>query len=286
MDPLFIPLPRTTLDARIRTLVMGVINTTPDSFSDGGVHYDMRDAVASGLRMLDYGADILDIGGESTRPGSSYVDETEEMRRTIPVIEEIIRERPDAVISIDTRRKNVAETAFNAGAQIINDITGFRDDPDLVLFARDSGAALIVMHMLGTPTTMQQEIRYESFPGDLYRFFEERIALLEGAGVSPEKIILDPGVGFGKTFDQNLLLLNRVDYFTPLGKAILMGPSRKAFLGKILDEPVPGNRDTGTLAAIVAAILRGAAIVRVHDVKPAVQACKVADAVKRERISV
>jgi dihydropteroate synthase len=152
-------------------------------------------------------------------------------------------------------------------------------------FARDSGAALIVMHMLGTPRTMQQEIRYESFPGDLYTFFEERIAVLEGAGVSPDKIILDPGVGFGKTFDQNLLLLNRVDYFMPLGKAILMGPSRKAFLGKILDEPVPGNRDTGTLAAIVAAILRGAAIVRVHDVKPAVQACKVADAVKRERIS-
>lgn len=279
-----IPLPRTSLDPGTHTLVMGVINTTPDSFSDGGKNLEADTAISAGLGMLDDGADIVDIGGESTRPGSSYLEVEEELRRTVPVVRAICQERPDAVISIDTRRKVVAEAAFQAGAQIINDVSGFRDDASLAGFARESGAPVVVMHMLGAPKTMQIDIRYDSFPGDLYDFFLERVHTLEDAGIDPDKIIIDPGIGFGKTFDQNLTLINRLDFFAALGKPILVGPSRKAFLGKILDEPVPANREVGTLAAITASILRGASIVRVHDVRSAVQACKVADAVIRERV--
>lgn len=279
-----IPLPRTSLDPGTHTLVMGVINTTPDSFSDGGKNLEADTAISAGLGMLDDGADIVDIGGESTRPGSSYLEVEEELRRTVPVVRAICQERPNAVISIDTRRKVVAEAAFQAGAQIINDVSGFRDDASLAGFARESGAPVVVMHMLGAPKTMQIDIRYDSFPGDLYDFFLERVHTLEDAGIDPDKIIIDPGIGFGKTFDQNLTLINRLDFFAALGKPILVGPSRKAFLGKILDEPVPANREVGTLAAITASILRGASIVRVHDVRSAVQACKVADAVIRERV--
>jgi dihydropteroate synthase len=278
-----IPLPRRAFDARSRTLVMGVINTTPDSFSDGGKHLDPDAAISSALEMLEAGADIVDVGGESTRPGSLPVEAKDELAQTEPVIRGIIASRPDAVISIDTRRRIVAEAAVRAGAQIINDITGFRDDPSLVGFARESDAALVVMHMLGTPRTMQVDIHYNSFPGDIYEFFEERIASLEGAGIKPEKIVIDPGIGFGKTFDQNLTLINRLDVFMPLGKHLLVGPSRKAFLGKILNIPVAEERDIGTVAAVTAAVLRGASIVRAHNVPYAVGACKVADAILRER---
>ncbi len=263
---------------------MGVINTTPDSFSDGGKHLDADVAISSALEMLDAGADIVDVGGESTRPGSLPVEVKEELARTVPVVRGIIQNRPDAVVSIDTRRRVVAEAAIRAGAQIINDITGFRDDPSLVDLARESEAALVAMHMLGRPKTMQVDVHYDSFPADIYRFFEERIALLEGAGIMPEKIVIDPGIGFGKTFDQNLILINRLDYFGPLGKHLLIGPSRKAFLGKILDLPVAAERDLGTAAAVTAAVLKGASIVRAHNVSYAVAACKVADAIVRERV--
>ncbi len=272
------------LDAKSRTLVMGVINTTPDSFSDGGKHLDAEVAISSALEMLDAGADILDVGGESTRPGSLPVEVNEELARTVPVVRGIIQSRPDAVISIDTRRRVVAEAAISAGAQIINDITGFRDDPSLVDLARESEAALVAMHMLGRPKTMQVDIHYDSFPADIYRFFEERIAVLEGAGIMPEKIVIDPGIGFGKTFDQNLTLINRLDYFEPLGKHLLIGPSRKAFLGKILDLPVAAGRDLGTAAAVTATVMKGASIVRAHNVPYAVAACRVADAIVRERV--
>ena len=284
MIPQPIPLPRTILDPAAHTLVMGVINTTPDSFSDGGKHLDPQVAVAAGIEMLEAGADIIDVGGESTRPGSAYVEEEEELQRSVPVIREISRSMPEAVISIDTRRRTVAEAAVAAGAQIINDVSGFRDDPTLIDFAREAGTGLVVMHMLGTPKTMQTEIRYGSFPGDIYSFFQERIQVLEKAGIAPAKIVLDPGIGFGKTFDQNLTLINRLDFLKPLGKAILVGPSRKAFLGKILDEPVAAARDIGTLGAVAAAVLRGASIVRVHHVASTVQVCRVADAVVRERV--
>lgn len=264
---------------------MGVINTTPDSFSDGGKHLDPDVAIVAGLKMFSEGADIVDIGGESTRPGSVSVHYKEEIDRIIPVIEGICYNNPEAVISVDTRRRVVAEAAIKAGARIINDVSGFRDDPGLVDVALETGTGLIVMHMLGKPKTMQIEIRYNSFPGDIYEFFQERIQALEDYGIAKQSIIIDPGIGFGKTFDQNLILLNRLDYFKPLGKPILAGPSRKSFLGKILDQPDAAARDTGTLAAVTASVLRGASLVRVHDVFSAVQACKVADAIVRERVS-
>ncbi len=279
-----IPLPSCLLNPASRTLVMGVVNTTPDSFSDGGKHLDPEVAISAGLQMLQIGADIIDVGGESTRPGSSPIEIREEIARIRPVIDGILQNRPDAVVSIDTRRRPVAESAIEAGAQIINDITGFRDDPSMIDLAREAGSAVVVMHMLGAPKTMQKDISYRSFPNDIYNFFRERIRRLQGAGIAPEKIVIDPGIGFGKTFDQNLILLNRLELFKDLGKHILIGPARKAFLGKILDEPIPAQRDIGTVAAITAAIMRGASIVRAHNAAYTIQACKVADAVLRESV--
>ena len=201
----------------------------------------------------------------------------------IPVIRGIRLHKPDAVVSIDTRRGIVAEAAIEAGASIINDVSGFRDDPAMVDLAREAETGLIVMHMLGRPGTMQENIRYQSFPGDIHDFFRERLRFLENAGIARDRIVIDPGIGFGKTFDQNLVLINRLDGFRDLGVPILVGPSRKAFLGKILYEPVAARRDGGTAAVVVAAVLRGASIVRVHDVPRTVEACKVADAIVRER---
>jgi dihydropteroate synthase len=280
-----IPLPRKTFDPNSRTLVMGIINTTPDSFADGGKHLDAEVAIEAAVEMLRAGAEIVDVGGESTRPGSLPVDPEEELRRAIPVIREVSRRVPDAVISIDTRRRVVAEAAVEAGAQIINDIAGFRDDPGLAELAREAATGVIVMHMLGRPKTMQQRIHYHSFPRDIHDFFEERINALEQAGIQREKIIIDPGIGFGKTFDQNLILINRLDYFQDLGRPICLGASRKAFIGEILEKPDPATRDLGSMAVATAGVLRGAAIVRVHDVPAAVQACKVADAIIRETVA-
>ncbi len=279
LKPPFVP-----ADAPRHTLVMGVINVTPDSFSDGGDHFDTRTAISSGLKMLRDGADIVDVGGESTRPGSEALDVTEEVRRTVPVIGGIAKRQPDAVISVDTRRRQVAEQAIKAGATIINDISGFRDDPSMVDLARETGSGLIVMHMLGRPKTMQQDIHYRSFPGDLIEFFEERIQYLEDSGIDPGKVVIDPGIGFGKTFDQNLTLINRLNLFSSLGKPILLGASRKSFIGKILDQPRAATRDMGTMAVVAVSVLRGASIVRVHDVHSAVQVCRVADAIVRERV--
>ena len=284
MNPRLVPFPFAPPGSPCRTLIMGVINVTPDSFSDGGIHFDTDVAISTGLQMLEQGAHMVDVGGESTRPGSDPVPVAEELKRTIPVIQAIKMRRPEAVISVDTRRSEVAEAAVAAGAAIINDVSGFRDDPALVKIAREAATGVVVMHMLGKPKTMQKEIRYDSFPGDIYEFFQNQIEFLEHSGIHPDKIVIDPGIGFGKTFDQNLTLLNRLDYFRPLGKPILVGASRKAFLGKILDEPMAAKRDLGTMAATVAAILRGASIVRVHDVASAVQVCNVADAIMRERV--
>lgn len=279
-----IPLPSTVLDPASHTLVMGIINTTPDSFSDGGVHFATDVAVKSGLQMIRDGADIVDVGGESTRPGSLPVSVDEEINRAIPVIRGIMESAPSAVISIDTRRRPIAEAAIKAGATIINDIAGFRDDPSMIDLARETGAAVVVMHMLGQPKNMQTDIRYNDFPRDIYDFFVERIRTLENAGIAPEKIVIDPGIGFGKTFDQNLVLINRLEMFHDLGKHVLMAPSRKGFLGKILNEPEASRRDTGTLGVVVASVLKGASIVRVHEVRNTVQACRVADAIRKESV--
>lgn len=279
-----IPLPRTTLDPSERTLIMGVINTTPDSFSDGGVHYAADTAIEAAVAMFQAGADIVDIGGESTRPGSLPADPEEEMRRAIPVVEEVHRRYPEGVISIDTRRRITAEAAVAAGAQIINDVTGFRDDPGMIHFAREAGTGCIIMHMLGEPRTMQQNITYDAFPDDILTFLKNRIEALESHGIRPDRIVIDPGVGFGKTFDQNLIIINRIGIFNSLGKHVLLGASRKAFLGKILDEPDASRRDIATAAVTTAAVLKGVSIVRAHDVPITVQVCKVAEAVKREQV--
>jgi len=276
--------PFVTEDAPKHTLVMGVINVTPDSFSDGGDHFDTHVAVSSSLKMLSDGADIIDVGGESTRPGSEPLDRAEELRRAVPVIEGIVRQQPGAVISVDTRRRRVAEQAIKAGATVINDVSGFRDDPSMVDLAREAGSGVIVMHMLGKPKTMQQDISYRSFPGDIIVFFEERTRYLEDAGIDPGKIVIDPGIGFGKSYDQNLILINQLGAFSSLGKPILVGASRKAFIGKILGEPKASARDMGTMATVAASVLRGASIVRIHDVRSAVQICRVADAIVRERV--
>ncbi len=267
-----------------RTLVMGVINTTPDSFSDGGINFNHDDAISTGLKMIVDGADILDIGGESTRPGSSFVDVQEELSRVMPVIKGIMQENRDCVVSIDTRRRLVAEAAIKEGVRIINDVTGFRHDPTLVDFGREAGTGMIIMHMLGTPRDMQTNINYLNFPQDIHDFFVERINELETRGIEPDRIVVDPGIGFGKTFDHNLILLNRIDFFSTLNKPILIGASRKAFLGKILNEPDPMKRGVGTLATVAMSVMKGASIVRVHDVLPAVQMCRVTEAILRETV--
>ena len=228
-----IPLLKTSLVAGQFTYIMGVINTTPDSFSDGGVHLDPDVAINAGVDMIDAGAHMVDVGGESTRPGSDPIDTDVEMERAVPVIRGIMEKRPEAVVSIDTRRSQVAAAAIEAGAQIINDVSGFRDDLDMIGLAHDTGCAVIVMHMLGKPKTMQQTIEYNHFPEDIIEFFNERIETLQAAGIAPNKIIIDPGIGFGKTFDQNLILINRMDQFKTLGKPILIGPSRKSFIARL-----------------------------------------------------
>ncbi len=267
-----------------KTLVMGVINTTPDSFSDGGVHYQREVAVSSALQMLKDGVDIIDVGAESTRPGSSYLEIREEKDRAIPVIADIIATAPNAIVSIDTRRREIAEAAIKSGASIINDISGFRHDPSMIDFAVETGACLVVMHMLGEPKTMQKTIEYRMIPGDIIDFFKERLKTLESTGIHPDKIVIDPGIGFGKTFVHNLILINRLSEFLPLGKAVLMGPSRKAFIGRILDLPNAADRDTGTLGAVAACVMNGASIVRTHEVARTIQVCRVLDAVRRESV--
>ncbi len=271
------------LYSRNRTLVMGVINVTPDSFSDGGKHLDPEVAVASGLRMIEQGADIVDVGGESTRPGSAPIGLQEELRRVLPVIRGICSARSDAVVSIDTRRSKVASAAIEIGASIVNDVAGFRDDPRSLDVAQEAGAAVVIMHMLGQPNTMQQEIQYHSFPDDIYAFFRERIEFAENKGIPPENIVIDPGIGFGKTFDHNLEILKDLGRFRSLDAPLLVGSSRKAFIGRILDKEVH-ERDTGTMATVAAAVMNGAHIVRVHNVKQAVETVRVIDAVKRGRI--
>lgn len=261
---------------------MGVINTTPDSFSDGGVHLETSKAVDSAVGMLDAGANIIDIGGESTRPGSEETPIEIELERVLPVIESICKKRPDAVISIDTRRAKVAEKAIEAGAAIINDVSGFRDDPSMIDLTVKTGAGAIIMHMLGKPKNMQKNIEYKDFPKDIYIFLQERVVALESRGVSANKIVIDPGIGFGKTFDQNLIIINRLSVFAPIGKPMLIGASRKSFLGEIIGEPIPARRDLASAAVAVASVMNGAAIIRAHDVKMTAQVVKVANAIVRE----
>jgi dihydropteroate synthase len=272
---------RWTFDFDQRPHIMAVLNITPDSFSDGGEHFDENEAVAHGFSLALAGADVLDIGGESTRPGAQEVNEAEEIRRVAPVIR-ALADRVRIPISIDTYKASVAKAAIDAGARIINDISAGRFDPDILGVAAEADVPLILMHMKGQPRTMQQNPEYADVVAEVRDFLAEAAARAEAAGVRPEKIVLDPGIGFGKTFDHNLILINRLRALTALGYPILVGASRKAFLGHILGGTPPKGRETASAAAAALAAYNGADILRVHDVRRTWEALAVAHAVKRE----
>jgi dihydropteroate synthase len=272
---------------------MGIVNVTPDSFSDGGVFLEADAAVAHGLDLVGEGAEILDIGGESTRPGAEPVAEQEELRRVIPVIEGLAAAGVTAQISIDTSKAKVAAAALRAGASLVNDVSAFRADPEMAGVVADSGVECCLMHMLGEPRTMQRAAgasgvggpRYKDVVGDVRAFLQERLRFAVGEGVAEERIMLDPGIGFGKTIVHNLELLRRLDELLTLGRPLLIGTSRKSFLGRIaadaagLAEPLDAqHRLAGTIATNVLALERGASVFRVHDVAPVGEALAVAAA--------
>jgi dihydropteroate synthase len=262
-----------------RTLLMGVLNVTPDSFSDGGLFFDKETAIARGLKMIEEGADFIDIGGESTRPGSKPLGLDEELRRVIPVIESLTK-AVDVPISIDTYKSTVANKAIEAGAQIINDISGLHLDPSLSRVAAKEDVPLVLMHIRGNPETMQKNVHYESLFSEIIQYLNNSIQRAESAGVDPEQIIIDPGIGFGKTVEDNLLILKNLQEFKILGKPLLLGTSRKSFIGKILNTDVT-ERLEGTLSSIVVGALNGAHIIRCHDVLQAKRAIAIADAVRQ-----
>jgi len=260
------------------TLLMGVINVTPDSFSNGGLYFDREQAIAHGLKMVEEGADLIDIGGESTRPGSKPIEIKEELRRVIPVIESLAKE-VDTPISIDTYKSAVAQRAIEAGAQMINDISGLHLDPELAHVAAKEDIPIALMHMRGTPETMQKDVRYGSLFSEILEYLRDSVQRAESAGVDPQQIIIDPGIGFGKTVEDNLLIIKNLLEFRVLGKPILLGTSRKSFIGKILNAEV-NERLEGTLTSIAIGILNGAHIVRCHDVAQAKKAIAVTDAIR------
>ncbi|MBN2655125.1 MAG: dihydropteroate synthase [Nitrospirae bacterium] len=258
---------------------MGVINVTPDSFSDGGLYLTKASAIDCALRMADEGADIIDIGGESTRPGADPVELQEEIKRTIPVIE-AISSKLSIPLSIDTYKAEVARQAVEAGAVIINDISGLRSDPHMKNIPAASGAYLIIMHMKGTPKDMQTDPVYDALVPEICEYFRQGIGTALEAGVVPEKIMLDPGIGFGKTLDHNLEILNRLDLIKLMGMPLVVGVSRKSFIGRLLDNAPADSRLEGTAAAVAVSIMKGADILRVHDVKEMSKVARVVDAIK------
>jgi dihydropteroate synthase len=265
-------------DAPVDPLVMGIVNVTPDSFSDGGLFLDAGAAIAHGRELLAEGADILDIGGESTRPGAEPVPADEEIRRVVPVIEALAAD--GARVSIDTTKAEVARRALDAGATIVNDVSALRFDPELAGAAADAGATLVLMHMLGEPRTMQDDPRYDEVVSDIKAFLEQRIEYAVGQGVAEEDIWVDPGIGFGKTLAHNLELIARLDEIVAIGRPVVFGASRKSFLGKLTGRQVD-ERLAGSIAANIIAYEHGAQVFRVHDVAPTVDALKVAGATVR-----
>jgi dihydropteroate synthase len=266
-----------SLELGKKTLIMGVLNVTPDSFSDGGHFFSGEKAVEQALAMEADGADIIDIGGESTRPYAEKVGLEQELERVVPVIEELgkVFKIP---VSIDTYKAKVAESAVKAGAAIINDISALRFDPEMVTVVKDSGVPVIIMHMKGTPGDMQDNPVYENLMGEIKAFFKETISKAETNGISRDMLILDPGIGFGKSFDHNLQIIRDLKELEDLGLPILLGSSRKAFIGNLLDKS-PEERDTGTMATVAAGIMNGAHIVRVHNVKMAKETVSIVDSI-------
>ena len=263
-----------------RTLVMGVLNVTPDSFSDGGHFFSLDRALAHAEQMIEEGADIIDIGGESTRPGSEFVSEDEELRRVIPVIERLAASA-SIPLSIDTTKSSVARAALQAGAEIVNDISGLRFDPAIADEAAKAKAGLVLMHSRGTPKTMQQLPPVNDIMSEVVNGLRTSIEITAEHGVPPESIAIDPGIGFGKTAEQNLELIAKLGQLAREFPEfpIMIGTSRKSFIGKLLNNAPPGERLYGTVATVVASVLKGAHIVRVHDVKAAVEAVSVINAV-------
>ena len=260
-----------------RPSVMGVVNVTPDSFSDGGVNFRAEDAIASGRRMLDDGASIVDVGGESTRPGSDGVSVDEELRRVVPVLEALAG-RP---VSIDTAKAEVARRALQLGAELVNDVTALRGDPDLAGVVAESGVYLCLMHMRGEPRTMQDDPRYDDVVAEVAAFLEERLAFAVDQGIAEERICLDPGIGFGKTVEHNLELVRRLDVLLALGRPVVIGFSRKRSLGRMLGDPEATTGSvSASLGAAVVAYERGATILRVHNVRETVEALTIAKAMR------
>ena len=282
-----------TLELGTRTLVMGVLNITPDSFSDGGSFLDPQAAIARAMQMLEEGADILDLGAESTRPGSragnasAAVSTEEEQARLLPVLEGILRARPGAIVSVDTYKAPTARAALRAGAEIVNDVSGFSWDATMALVCSQARAGLVLMHTRGRPEEWrsQERLDADAVLKSVHSGLRESLQTARAAGVSPEAVVLDPGYGFGKRFDENYALLARQAELLALGRPLLAGLSRKSFLGQTLaplygNQPAPpAQRDTASIAALTAAILNGASIVRVHSVRPAVEAARIADAI-------
>jgi dihydropteroate synthase len=258
--------------------IMGVLNVTPDSFSDGGRYLETATAVAHGRRLAADGAGIIDIGGESTRPGAGSVSASLESSRVLPVVEEL-HGLVEVALSIDTSKADVARRALAAGATMVNDVSALRADSEMVDVVAEAGCAVCLMHMQGAPRTMQQEPSYDDVVGEVLAFLDERLAFAVAHGIREEQVLLDPGIGFGKTLEHNLLLIKHLDRFAALGRPLVLGTSRKRFLGAVLGAE-PDQRTIGTVATTVIGLLKGAAIFRVHDVKPNVEALRVVQAVR------
>jgi dihydropteroate synthase len=270
-----------TLDLSRRAMLMGVLNVTPDSFSDGGQFVEVDKALTQALRMVAEGAQIIDIGGESTRPGAAAVDEAEELRRVVPVISRL-RARCDTIISIDTSKAGVARAALEAGATIVNDISGGRADEEMMSLAAERGAGFIIMHMQGTPRTMQKDPQYDDVVTEVAEFFRQQYTRALECGLEPMAIAFDPGIGFGKTLAHNLSLLRHLPQLQIEDRPLVVGVSRKSFLGKMIESPEMSDRTAPTVAMTALLRERGAHVLRVHDVKPNAAALRVTEALLDE----
>ena len=262
-----------------RPLVMGILNATPDSFSDGGLFLDVEHALARADQLIEQGADVIDVGGESTRPGAAPVDVSEELRRVIPIVERLADR---TIVSVDTSKPGVAEAALGAGAEIVNDVTGLRD-PAMRTVVAEGSAGAVIMHMQGEPRTMQEDPRYEDVEREVVGFLGRQFSAAVESGSDPLSVVVDPGIGFGKTLEHNLILCNRISRIAELGRPVLIGTSRKRFLGSITGRERADERDLATAVSMAMAVERGAAILRVHDVSSTREALSVVMAIVKEQ---
>ncbi|NLB54869.1 MAG: dihydropteroate synthase [Lentisphaerae bacterium] len=269
-----------TLELESRPILMGVLNVTPDSFSDFGRYFGAKPALERALEIKELGADIIDIGGESSRPGSEPVPVAEEIARVVPLIEKLVAD-DDIVISVDTSKVGVAKKVLEAGAHIINDITAFRSDPEMGELVAKYGAGCVLMHMQGTPKTMQENPVYDDVVGEVYAFLEKAVENALLSGVPEENIAIDPGIGFGKTLEHNILLLNKLDRFADLGRPIVIGVSRKRFLGAVTGRSVTERVPAG-LATAVYSVMKGASIIRAHDIAETADALKMIEVLEKK----